>query len=137
MNRITQKKCKDWGWLYAPSAEKAEALANAQDHDYALVLSGPIDARKGIESDQIVAALCAEIATATTKLQIDTCFYLKNKDNPHLKTFNCTCDNITLNAPIIFETIYRARDHSLNGQKTYAVILTGKKKSVLTLGFGR
>jgi hypothetical protein len=133
MNRITQRKCADWGWLYAPSAEKAEALANGQNHDYAVVLSGPIDAREGIENDKTVAAITAEIATASTKLQIDTCLYPKNRDNPHLKAFSCSCDNIDLNTPIIFETTYRTKDHLLNGQTTYAVILTGKKKSDLKL----
>lgn len=136
MNRITQMKCADWGWLYAPSATKAEALANSQDHDHAVILSGPIDARNGIESDQIAAAICADIATATCKLQIDTCLFPKNSDNPHLKAFSCSCDNIEVNTPIIFETVYRAKDHLLNGQTTYGVILTGKKKSSLKLSCG-
>lgn len=131
MNRITQRKCADWGWLYAPTAEKAEALANSQDHDYAVVLSGPIDARDGIESDQIVAAIFADIATATAKLQMDTCFYPKNSENPCLKKLCCSCDNISLNTPIIFETVYRAKDHLLNGIDVYGVLLTGKKRNTL------
>jgi hypothetical protein len=129
MNRITKKKCADWGWLYAPNAERAEVLANNQEHDYAVVLSGPIDARNGIENESTVAAISADIATATCKLQIDTCFYPKDRDNPHLKAFNCSCDNIELNTPIIFETVYRAKDHILNGQTVYGVLLTGKKKN--------
>lgn len=128
MDRITQRKCADWGWLYASSPEKAESLANGQDHNYALMLCGPIDARDGIQNEKTVGALCAEIATASAKLQMDTCLFPRNRESPCMKNLNCVCDNISLNPPIIFETTYFAKDHLLNGMAVYGVLLTGKKK---------
>lgn len=129
MNRITKQKCHDWGWLYAPTPQKAEILANNQEHDHAVPLVGPIDARDGIEKESVVVAICADIATAASKLQMDTCFYPKDKNSPCLKKLCCTCDNIELNTPIIFETVYRVKDHVLNGQAVYGVMLTGTKRS--------
>lgn len=125
--------CGNWKCLYAPNEVRAVIMGDNQDHDYGVIISGAVDARSGLGSESVRNAISADVDTAVGKLAMDTCFYPKNRENPHLKAFNCTCNNIELNAPIIFETVYQGRGHLLFGVKTYAVLLTGKKKNSLIL----
>lgn len=133
MNRITQSKCAAIGYKYAGPEKRADTAGNNQPHDLAFKIVGPIDARKGF--DLCLADIQRDLAMCESKLRWDSCIgdckkgvvWTPRKDMEDFPC--CTCGNVTLNQPIIFDAIFYGQGHTLHGQQCFGVLLTGTQKA--------